>query len=322
MNRIVNIALLAVMFMFCSCSEDIHPEPALAGPLYGLSKGEPGSVDELIYNTWEFCGVYYLYDYSKYAFQLTNWSSMSQKWYTPVREEYKEIIKDVINIIQGEVFVGMDGDFIRRNWYVRVFLCDSLCDAYDYDESKLVDYYMENEDLLIIPNVGEVMKNYTEQDWQNWKEQFSNLLISRLYLGATEEPTAFFDLRYKDPKTGKEAIGIWATDWVDDPENKYSPNMYTFRSRGYWRSKSTSLQPESVLIVDRKADVADYITHLTTLPGTELEYIWERFPVMLERTRAIVPYLEDILGLDLVSMHNANCPADPVEADYFKDLCE
>ena len=27
--------------------------PELAGPLYGLTKGEPGSVDELIYNTWE-----------------------------------------------------------------------------------------------------------------------------------------------------------------------------------------------------------------------------------------------------------------------------
>lgn len=311
---------MAAALMLGSCSEDVTPDPELAGPLYGLSKGEPGSVDELIYKTWEFCGVYYLYDYNQYSFLLTNWSGFFKKWYTPVKEENKELIREVIHTIQNGVFVGMDGDFVRRNWYVRVFLCDSLCNAYDYDESKLVEHYLENSDLLIIPNVGEVMKNYTEEDWKDWKEVFSNLLISRLYLGATEEPTAFFDLRYKDPKTGKEATAIYGTDWEDDPEMKYSPNMYTFRKKGYWKSKSTSFQVESILIVDRKTDVADYITHLTTLAKTELEYVWERFPVMLQRTRAIIPYLEDILGLDLVSMHNANCPDDPVEADYFKNL--
>ena len=43
---------------------------------------------------------------------------------------------------------------------------------------------------------------------------------------------------------------------------------------------------------------------------------------MLERTIDIVPYLTNVLGLDIVAMQNAACPNDPVEADYFKNLKE
>ena len=41
---------------------------------------------------------------------------------------------------------------------------------------------------------------------------------------------------------------------------------------------------------------------------------------MLERAVAVIPYLQRVLSMDLVAMQNANCPDDPVEADYFKNL--
>ena len=320
MKKIIYICLLPVLLLFARCSEDINPNPELGGPLYGLEKGEPGSVDELIYNTWEFCGVYYLYDYSKYSFMLTNWSGFFKKWYTPVKEENKELVGEVVNLVQNEVFAGMDGDFIRRNWFVRVFLCDSLCDDYNYNPDKLVETYLENADMLIIPNLGDKMKSYTDADWKSLKEKLSNLLISRLYLGATEEPTAFFNLRYKDPKTGKEATSILGNLWENDPQSEYSPNVYTFRTRGYIKSKANFTGPETIFVPDRQLDVADYITFLTTTTKTELEHVFTRFPKILERTIAIVPYLTDILGLDIVTMQNAGCPDDPVETAFFKNL--
>ena len=49
----IAIYLIMILFLGISCSEDVKVNPELAGPLYGLTKGEPGSVDELIYNTWE-----------------------------------------------------------------------------------------------------------------------------------------------------------------------------------------------------------------------------------------------------------------------------
>ena len=319
MKNFINIWICAALFVFASCSEDINSDPELGGPLYGLSKGEPGSVEELVYNTWEYCGVYYLYDYNQFAFQVSNWSGYFNKWYTPIKEENKEMIKDVVNTIQQEVFAGMDGDFIRRNWFVRVFLCDSLCNNYDYSPDDLVETYLENEDMLIIPNIGDRMKGYTEKDWTTWKEAFSNLLISRLYLGATEQPTAFLNLRYKDPKTGKEVTAIFAP-WENDPKNEYSPDIYTFRNKGYIRSKPDKRGKPTVIVVDRQLDVSDYINFLTGTTKTELNYVFGRFPKILERTIAIVPYLTDILGLDIVKMQNTNCPDDRVEADFFKNL--
>ena len=41
---------------------------------------------------------------------------------------------------------------------------------------------------------------------------------------------------------------------------------------------------------------------------------------MLERAVALSPYLQRVLSLDLAAMQNANCPEDPVGADYFKNL--
>ena len=48
MKNFINIWICAALFVFASCSEDINSDPELGGPLYGLSKGEPGSVEELV----------------------------------------------------------------------------------------------------------------------------------------------------------------------------------------------------------------------------------------------------------------------------------
>ncbi len=320
MKNITKIVLLPFLFLWAACSEDLNPSPELAGPLYGLEKGAPGSLEELIYNTWEYCGVYYLYDYSETAFQVSNWSGFFNKWYTPVKEEHKELVRTVIQQIQEGVFAGMDADFIRRNWFVRVFLCDSLCDGSTFNADKLIETYLENKDMLIIPNVGEKMKNYTEEEWTQWIDQFSTLLISRLYLGATEEPTDFFGLRAKDPRTGKELSFILGTSWVEDPESEYSPNVYTFRTNGYIKSQANFTGPETIFVPDKQQDVFDYITFLTTTAKTEIEHVFERFPKILERTVVLLPYLKNILGLDLVAMQQANCPEDAVGADFFENL--
>ena len=39
----IAIYLIMILFLGISCSEDVKVNPELAGPLYGLTKGEPGS---------------------------------------------------------------------------------------------------------------------------------------------------------------------------------------------------------------------------------------------------------------------------------------
>ena len=60
MKKILSIYLISVILLISACSEKVTPNPDLGGPLYGLTKGEPGSLEELIYNTWNFavCIIY------------------------------------------------------------------------------------------------------------------------------------------------------------------------------------------------------------------------------------------------------------------------
>ena len=159
------------------------------------------------------------------------------------------------------------------------------------------------------------MNNFTDEDWAKWKEELSSLLISRLYLGAAEQPADFFNSRMKKAN-GQEASSILGNLW----EGKYSPNVYTFRKNGYVRSKPNFTGPETIFVPDQQMDLADYISFLTTNKKTELEYNFEVFPRMLERAVALIPYLQRVLSMDLEAMQNANCPEDPVETDYFKNL--
>lgn len=314
----IAIYLAAVMFLGISCSEDVEVNPELAGPLYGVTKGEPGSVDELIYQTWEEWGMYYLYDYEPYAFQVSNWSGSFEKWYTPMNKENKELIRKLIDIVQNGIFVGMDKELVQGCWYVRTFLCDSLCNSSGYGSSYVVTDYLENGDCIIIPGFGERMQGYTDEDWDALKEKLSALLLNRLYLGAKEQPDEFFDLRLKK-SNGSDETAIYAP-WPADPAEKYSPNMYTFRTNGYICSKSNSLQSETVLIVDRQTDLADYISFLTKTGKAELEYNFQTFPKLFQRAAVLVPYLMRVLSMNLDAMQQANCPDDPVGNGYFANL--
>ncbi len=317
MNRLFNICLAAGLVLLSACSDDKQDlSQELTGPLYGLQKGEPGSVDELIYNIWENCGVYYLYDYSPNAFQVTNWSTYFGCTYTPVSPDDMEAVRSVVSNIQDKVFTGMDMDFIHRNWYVRVFLCDEL---YNSSGKAVTDPYYENADVLIIPNVNSKILEYSEEEWDKWITSFSDLLISRLYLGASVEPTEFFALRPKKAN-GTDLTYILTSDWIIDPDERYSKNVYTFRTYGYIKSKSNAYQSETVNIVAQQADVADYITFLTKSTKEEMDWCWAHFPLMKQRAQALIPYLYDVLELDLESMQNANVPADPVPSGYYRSV--
>ena len=324
MKKRINIWCLSLLLLLVSaCSEDVAPDSALAGPLYDLPKGEPGSVDALIYSLWERCGIYYLYDFNENAFRAPNWSGRFSGWYTPVKEENKEMIRHVVEVLHEEIFAGMEDDYVRRNWYVRVFLVDSLSkdSAFDPEDSDLIDNYYDNADMLIIPNIGNRMKAFTEEDWRNWKNSISSLFISRLYLGAVIQPVKFFDLRLKK-SNGSDVTAIYANAWEKDPDGRYTDGVYTFRKNGYIKSKPDGWSSETILIVDRQQDIADYMNFLTTTTKEELDWNMSHFPKLLERTLAIEPYFKEVLGLDIVGMQNINCPDDPIPADYFKNLAE
>lgn len=71
-----------------------------------------------------------------------------------MKEENTDVIRKIIDHIQGGIFVGLDKDLVQGSWFVRTFLCDSLCDDYDYNSEKVVDNYLQNGDCIILTGVG------------------------------------------------------------------------------------------------------------------------------------------------------------------------
>ena len=67
-------------------------------------------------------------------------------------------------------------------------------------------------------------------------------------------------------------------------------------------------------------DFADYITFLTTNTKAELTNVLTRYSKMRERALALVPYLKNVLELDVIATQNKNCPEDPVSPDFFEQF--
>ena len=66
-----------------------------------------------------------------------------------MKSEYKELIPKLIDIVQNGIFLGMDKELLKESWFVRTFLCDSLCDASSYNKRRLVEDYLVNGDCII-----------------------------------------------------------------------------------------------------------------------------------------------------------------------------
>ena len=68
--------------------------------------------------------MYYLYDYEYYAFQVSNWSGHFEKWYTPMQQEDRELIRKLVDVVQGGDFRGTgqgvgEGELVRADVPVR-----------------------------------------------------------------------------------------------------------------------------------------------------------------------------------------------------------
>ena len=61
------------------------------------------------------------------------------------------------------------------------------------------------------------------------------------------------------------------------------------------------------------------IIFFMSTPATEIEHVCGRFEVIKDRARVMVRSLLEEQELDLVAIQNANCPDDPLVADFFNE---
>lgn len=305
-NLLVSVV---VMSLFSACSDDIVMDESLKEVGYKLVQGEPGSLDAMIYDVYERYGTYVLYDFAEQDIHQ-EWKTKWNKWYSPVKKGNEEYAKKMLAFVQKEILDGYTDDFVRTNLVYRIFLVDSLCKSYEYAKDDLVNV-LNKEHGWVISNVGSSLDNWEKSDWINLKNELTSIFTLSFYEAASVKPTQFIALRKQGFSIGKI---------VKDPEEQYDDYQYTFYKEGYVRWKTLPHGRPNSLIPEIEQDFADYITFLTTTSATELLNVCDRFERMRERVKVFVPYLNDVLKLDVVATQNKNCPDDPVVSDFFSKL--
>lgn len=305
-----NLMFLLAVIGFTACSDDdLHVDEELAKPQYVLAQGEPGSLEATIYDIHERYGTYVLYDFDEVDIR-TNWTTGWRNWYAPVKKGNEKYVKEMIEFVQTNLFEGYTDDFVRANLVYRIFIVDSLCTSSSFDEDDLTNV-LNKEHAWVISNVGPQLEDWTESDWTSLKNELTSLFTLSFYEGAAIKPTQFMALRFA-------SLIIPTKD--SDPEEKYEKEQYGCYMVGFVRWRTLAHGRPNSMAPKEDQDFADYITFLTTTPATELSYVLKRFDKMKERTQVLVPYLNNILNLDVVATQNKNCPEDKVSADFFSNL--
>lgn len=301
----VFFAVLLACAIGCS-EDDITINKELGEPLIDLPKGEPGSVDEMIYKIYERYGTYILYSFDEQTIRR-KWTGKWSSWYAPVKVENEEYVRKMVTFLQEDFLSGYTDEFVRKNLVHKIFLVDSLgepMDSTSYMTFTSFDY------TFVISNVGKAMDDFADSDWYKLRNEIVNTFTQSFYNSATVKPTKFLALA---------ASGIITQ--VEDPEGEYDKGQHSAFLVGYVHGRALPQGGYTdVLIPKTEQDFADYITFLTTNTKAELTNVLTRFPKMKERTLALVPYLKSVLELDVIATQNKNCPDDKVPSDFFEQF--
>lgn len=312
MNKTIIISIL--MLITCglvACSEDdIKVDESLGESLYPLSPGEPGSVDELIYQFYERYGtcVYYKFDEQQIRY---SWTSEYTGEYTPVQPGNEEYVRTMLTFLQENIFDNYEDDFVRGALVQSIFMVETCTEA-SYSTST-TDFIGDEDYKYIIANVGPQLDDFTDADWRNLRDAVYEVFVEGFYNAASIKPTEFLSLR-------ESGLTLPFEDEFEDPLGEFDSMTYSHRLKGYISGQINFLGVQNYLYPDEEQDFRDYLNILTTSTKAELTNLLTRFDRVRERALVLVPYLKNILNLDVVQTQNQNCPEDPIPEDFFSQF--
>ena len=306
--RNIITGLLVSMFLgLAACSEDnIIVDETMGDPKYSLSPGEPGSVEELIYEFYERYGTYVYYEFEEEDIRW-EWTTKWTNTYVPVKPGNEEYVKKMLTFLQENLFDNYTDDFVRQALVYEIFMVDTLQDILWGDNMDLD----VGEHKYIIANVGPQMDEFTDERWTEIRDAVFNEFVLGFYNAATIKPTEFFGL--------KESGTVIDDDELEDPLGEYTNMEYSWYLIGFM-GPMTILGNPTMIFPEEEQDFADYLTMLTTSTEAELTNLLTRFERVRERALALVPYLNNTLGLNVVETQNKNCPQDPIPEDFFSQF--
>lgn len=294
--------IVLAMLVLCSCDkEEITVIDDLGAPQYVLPKGEPGSVDEMIYNIHEKYGTFILYSFNRV--DLTRlWTSQWNKWYAPADlSGDKKYVRRMVEAIESSIFAKFEPKFIRANFPYKILLVDTLCNS--HEKKSITDLLSNGYNAIAIGNVGKKQDSWKEADWNKLSVTLNNAFTSFYYSALPVKPLQFIATRWP-----KITFPIVADPTGEDDKTNYScwicghiPNI------GYVRSNEDK-------------DFADFVAFLTGTPGKEIMRRFNKFPLLKERGVILYNYMATVVNMDVVATQNVNCPEDKLPAGYFESL--
>lgn len=319
------IAVCAIALAGCA-KESPTPDPSLGQVYPAPEKGEPGTLQAKIYEFYERYGTHVFYDAPEDELRWS-WTTRWGTQYQNVTEGFEEYALRALEFIQQNIGSYTD-DFISRNFVYRIFLLDSFWRTTSGGEVITSDFEIRGNDY-IFGNIGPLMDEMSRSQWNGIAGKIVQHFTGRYYGSSPVKPENFFNLRPVQVYEGsidfdrygglqEDASGLW---WTPNPltggvNKKF---LYTFRLLGF--IFPLEMIPNTGLYVStaisRDEDFAQYVSFLTTSTRSYLELNFEYFPVIKARSRALAPYLTDVIGMDVVATQNKNCPDDPIPADFF-----
>ena len=309
MEDMKNWIYIALITLFASgivaCSEDdVTLDPELSALPYDLPRGEEGALEELIYTFHERYGSYVIYDVTEVELNST-WENRLYNEIVPVdADTYRDCMGELVAFMMDSVFASYPDEFIGELLPRRIYLVDTL----KQNNNMLNMTTLENHSL-VISRVGEEMAAFTESDWEDL-----NMELTGAVLGNLTVPQEFYDLIVYD----NLSLGILGF-YMTDPEGEFDDYHYGIYSCGLLTSGMRDDAYGMFYVPEQVDDLASYLIFFMSTPATEIEHVCGRFEVIKDRARVMVRSLLEEQELDLVAIQNANCPDDPLVADFFNE---
>lgn len=310
MKKILKNSWLCIILLLSinACSKDkLVIDENLGGMQYDLPKGAPGSIDERIYNIYQKFGTYILYDFAPEDLAYL-WSGGWSVWYTPAITTDEKYVSKVLDVLESTILNKFEPEFIRRSFPYKVFIVDSLGISYTKPTAskEFSNARSNGQNAFAIANAGAKSDNFKEADWKKMSVDL-NATFTQYYFAALPVKPVAFTASKRQKLTGTMA---------DDPTGEDPRYEYSMWTDGLilGRLGTTYLTPYD------DQDYADFVAFLTGTPGKEIMRRLNKYQKLKERTMLLVPFLDNVVEMNVVGSQNLNCPDDKLPAGYFDTL--
>ncbi|MCL2417033.1 MAG: hypothetical protein FWD02_03760 [Bacteroidales bacterium] len=306
------VLLVPIMLLLTACSEErLVVDPNLNKPLYDIPEGgPPGSLAALMREFYDRYTTVVRFDFPEREIRST-WTGQWRSWYVPAEVGSEPYGAALLSFLLENLYGRFADEFVRRNLPYKIFLVDSLRSGV-LETSALINV-ASRQNAIILGNVGSQQAEFTDSVWEQIRVEVQEMFIRGFYDAAPSRPAAFILSR------SRSEFGLFPEVGLEDPLGEYTSFRYRALRDGFVRGwMPTPTSPETGIAPGQLQDFADFTLMIIQEPATEITNLFTRFPLLRQRALILVPFLQNVVGLDVVTTQNNNHPGDPLPADFFQ----